>query len=365
MPLGAQRGGAEILLQNWLAFDAPTSRYSLMFLEDGPLVEHARNLGYDVAVLPTTHLRSPWNFLKTVRGLRRWARQKQLLTVLSWMSKAHLYLAPATAFSGIRTVWYQHGIPSKDDRINNLISALPADAIICCSATAKASQEAISPRHTMFVCYPGVDAVGEVPSLQQAREALGLDPHALIASMVARLERWKGAHVLIAAVPKVLARYPGCRFYIAGGAHSLDPGYAVEVEQQIRSLHLEDSITLLGQRPPAEVRLLQLSSDVIVQPTSGTEPFGIAVVEGMALGKVVVASDQAGPAEVIQHDHSGILFPPSDADALAEALIDLLGDPDRRARIASAAVERSAEFSMKRFASRLDEILSQVAGAQR
>ena len=361
MPLGSPRGGAEILLQNWLSASRMSSRYVLAFLEEGPLVAHARSLGYDVEVMPTTHLRHVGNTLQTILALRSWIRRKHLRVVLSWMAKAHLYIAPASSLLGVRTVWYQHGVPDKSDRMNQLITALPAQAVLCCSETARATQQKWSSKHNLYVCYPGVDAPDHAVTAEQARGKLGLSPEETVICMVARLERWKGAHVLVQAAPEVLAAHPECRFFIAGGPHPFDPSYAEELKAMIRTLDLNQRVILLGQLPPEEVRLWQISSDLIVQPTSGIEPFGIAVVEAMSLGKVVVASDLGGPAEVIQQDRSGVLFPPRDAGGLAKTIVALLSDPERRQRIGREAIQRSEQFSMRVFVDRLDELLGEIA----
>lgn len=80
-----------------------------------------------------------------------------------------------------------------------------------------------------------------------------------------------------------------------------------------------------------------------LRPAFAVEGFGIAAAEAMAMEKAVVASAVEGLIEIAQNGISGILIPPSQPGPLAEAVIQLLGDPGRRASIGAAARRRIAE----------------------
>jgi glycosyltransferase involved in cell wall biosynthesis len=86
----------------------------------------------------------------------------------------------------------------------------------------------------------------------------------------------------------------------------------------------------------------------------------MSVVEAMALGKAVVASDLGGPAEVIQNGVSGILIRGGDAGLLASTVLQLLEDPDRRAAIEEQARLRAQDFSVDAFAARFNQIMTQL-----
>ena len=83
--------------------------------------------------------------------------------------------------------------------------------------------------------------------------------------------------------------------------------------------------------------------DVLAHPAY-SEPFGLSIVEGMALGKPVVASDSGGPLEIIEDSTSGVLFRTGDASALAESLCRLLGDQQAAALIGAACTRAGAEL---------------------
>jgi len=94
-------------------------------------------------------------------------------------------------------------------------------------------------------------------------------------------------------------------------------------------------ITFTGWLTPQEMATWYLAADILVVP-SWYEPFGMVILEGMLHGLAVAASAVGGPAEILDHGRTGVLFAPRDARALAEAVLRLAKDPDGRARIAEA-----------------------------
>lgn len=360
MPLAAQQGGAEALLLHLLRHKSERYRYVCAFLEEGPLAEEIRSLSYDVTVIPAARLSNLPDYMKTALAVRSWAKKKDLCAIVSWMPKAHLYVGLATLFQDVRTIWYQHGV-SSGNALDRLTTLLPATAVFCCSKTSREAQDRLHPRRATYVSYPGVDFASEGPlSQQEARQTLGLEASQPLVGMVARLEHWKGAHVFVEAASSILQKHPGATLFVVGGPHSLDLNYAEELHRRVRELNLGDNFVLAGQRSMAETTLWQAAADVIVHPVTGIEPFGMSVVEAMAQGKVVVASNAGGPAEVIEDGHSGVLIERSDPVLLAATVDHLLMDKQRRSDIGRNARSRSQIFTTQIFAARFDELVGQA-----
>ena len=358
MPLASQRGGAETLFQSLLRSRPQDIHFVCCFLEQGPLVEEARSLGFQVDVFPSTHLKDLANFAKTTVFLRNWMRRHNLSLVFSWMLKAHLYVVPAARGLPIKTMWFQHGL-SKKHWMDFVGAWSPADAILCCSSYAKSKQDEHFPHRPSFVCHPGVavqDGLGETMSI--ARRKLSLPPNAPIVGMVARLERWKGAHIFVEAARKVLAVHPEAYFFLVGGAHPQDPAYAEEIKKMTAMAGLQQRMWLVGQRRAEEIPSWHASADLIVHPAVEAEPFGMAIAEAMASGRVVVASNLGGPAEIIENQVSGALVPPGDASALAAEIMYFLEDRQLRNDMAQQAVERARLFSIDVFVTRFQFLVS-------
>ncbi len=359
MPLAEQRGGAEQLLRLFLRHAPGTpDRWPLVFFEEGSLVEEARAQGYPVQVLWAGRLRQPVRYWQTVRALARMFRQEGITLVLSWMSKAHLYGGIAARLAGIPALWFQHGIPTLDSWMDRWITRVPAVGVLACSQAAAEAQQQLRPVRQTAVVYPAADLTAfdpdRLPAPTEARRQLGLPEKGPLIGMVGRLQRWKGMHTLVQAMPRILEKHPEARALIVGGRHDLEPDYESWLRTLIVQLGLSDRVWLAGFQ--ANVPLWMQAMDVVVH-ASDREPFGLVVVEAMALGKPVVAGAEGGPREILTEGIDGLLAPYGDAEALAHQVLRYLDDPAFAQKVGEAARRRARDFSPKVFAQRLVEVL--------
>jgi phosphatidyl-myo-inositol alpha-mannosyltransferase len=133
----------------------------------------------------------------------------------------------------------------------------------------------------------------------------------------------KGLPVLMAAFPSIAERVPSSRLLVAG------PGDEDDARGLLpRALH--DRVTFLGRIDEADKAAMLHGVDVLVTPNTGGESFGIVLLEAMAAGTPVVASDLVAFEAVLDGGSAGVLTPVEDAGALADATVDLLGDAPRR-----------------------------------
>jgi glycosyltransferase involved in cell wall biosynthesis len=164
--------------------------------------------------------------------------------------------------------------------------------------------------------------------------------------MVGNLDPRKNPATLIAALPAIRAAVPDVRVLLIGAFP--DAATEEKARAQIAALGVGDAVTVTGflPNPFPLVRTL----DVLVHPAL-RDPFPLALLEGMALARPIVASAVGGIPEMLVDGESGILMPPQDPAALAEAVIGLLRDPARRAAVGTAAHARLAgTFSLAGFA---------------
>jgi glycosyltransferase involved in cell wall biosynthesis len=359
MPLAEQRGGAGQLLRLFLRYlpDDPVN-WIPIFFESGPLVEEARTLGFDVQILPTGRLRQPIRYTRAVGQLARLFRQKQVTLVLSWMGKAHLYGGVAARVGGIPAIWFQHGIPQRRAWMDRLITRIPAAGVLACSQAAAEAQRQLRPERSIIVVYPAVDLSAfdpdSLPTPVEARRQLGLPENGPLIGMVGLLQRWKGMHTLIQAMPQILERYPEASAVIVGGRHELEPDYEDELRKLIRRRGLQDRVWLA--RFQTDIPRWMRAMDVVVH-ASDREPFGVVVLEAMALGKPVVAGAEGGPREIITEGVDGLLAPYEDVETLARQIRRYLDDPDFARRVGAAARKRARDFQPERFALRIMEAL--------
>lgn len=169
-----------------------------------------------------------------------------------------------------------------------------------------------------------------LPAWEQTEE------HPVIAFLGRLDEPRKGLPVFAEAIPAVLAAHPGARFLIAGR------GGAEAIRERLAAHG--DSVEFLGEITDAQKESLLRGATVYVASQTGGESFGIVLVEGMAAGCAVVASELEAFRAVLAEGRAGILFPTGDPQALARALIDGLGDREALARVAQAGQRASAQY---------------------
>lgn len=112
MPLAEQRGGSEVaLLQLLKSGQGLGVRWSVIFLEDGPMVADAAACGVQSRVVPAGRLRQPHHMLAAVLKIARILSREKFDLVFSWMTKAHLYGGPAGMLARVPAMWFQLGLP--------------------------------------------------------------------------------------------------------------------------------------------------------------------------------------------------------------------------------------------------------------
>ena len=190
-------------------------------------------------------------------------------------------------------------------------------------AISEAVREAMLARHeapdSKITVVPNGITAPDGGQAAETRRSLGIGPDTPLLVCAARLEREKDIASLVSAVPIVRDKVPSVRCLIAGEGAERDA-----LAAQTQALGLKDSVTLLGFRTDAPA--LMAAADVFVLP-SLAEPFGLVLLEAMALGRPVVATRAGGPLEIVVDGETGFLVPPSSPDALADAVERLIADP--------------------------------------
>ena len=208
------------------------------------------------------------------------------------------------------------------------------------------------PAERITVIHNGVEPGAEPPARDVAlRDRLTQGSAQPVVLAAARLDRSKGLDVLIEAARAL----PGARIAIAGEGPERRA-----LRERIEALGLQDRVVLLGWQD--DLRALMAAADVVVQP-SRNEGLSITVLEAMAAGRPVVASDVGGTRESVADGVTGVLVPPGRPDALAAALDALLRDPQRRAALGAAARARAvASFSAQAMAAATSAVYEELLG---
>ena len=368
----ARLSGGEIALLRLLPVLAGEVDVHVVLGEEGPLVERLRARGISVEVLPLApalrDLRKdtlrPRRFdpmaaarvapyvVRLARRMR--ARRGDLVHTNSL--KAALYGGAAGRLARVPVVWHLRDRIADDYLPHSAVMLVRAAARVLPTAIVANSQATLDTlptvRPSRVVYNPIVpDAV------DRHATAAGSSGPLTTVGIVGRLAPWKGQHVFLDAFAEAFRGTP-VRGRVIGSALFGEDAYEQRLKEQAERLGIASQIEFLGFRENVQVELGEL--DVLVHSSVIPEPFGQAVLEGMAAGIPVVATNAGGPAELITNGRDGILTKPGDAHELAEALRRLESDAALRDALGAEAMSRSMEFTPERTAARLLAVYREV-----
>ena len=166
---------------------------------------------------------------------------------------------------------------------------------------------------------------------------------------VGRLEKRKGLKFLLRAWPMVLERQPDARLVVVGRGRPLE-GYRRFAARQGWSA---SDVLFAGYVPAEDLPRYYQSCDVFCAPNTGQESFGIVLLEAMAAGAPIVASDIPGYRDVVSDGEQGLLVEPKNAGALADAICRLLGNPELRAGMRRVGQDNARWYDWPRVASQV------------
>jgi glycosyltransferase involved in cell wall biosynthesis len=275
----------------------------------------------------------------------------------------------ASKLLGIRAVIHQRGIVPVTPWAARL--ARQADHVICVSSAARDNLIAygLSPDRCTAI-HNGInmeELLGKIKRTPwKVRESLGIADDKVIVGLAGMIRPWKGQMVLVKAMAQLHDRYPQLLAVIMGGVSDKEPAdtiYLNQIRQYIDEHHLKSCITILDYQANAP-EFLQIF-DVMVHTAVEPEPFSRVIIEGMALGRPIVASANGGTPEAIEDGVSGFLVPGGDADALADRIARLVDDPALRKTIGRAARERVERlFLIQSHVSRTQDVYRRIVGTR-
>jgi glycosyltransferase involved in cell wall biosynthesis len=231
-------------------------------------------------------------------------------------------------------------------------------------ATAAVFKEQPTLRGKTMTIYNAVDLSQYEEAGENRRAELGIDGSRPVIGFVGQIVPRKGVLTLITAMAPIITRVPNALLVVVGCPPPDETEYEAECRHLTEALGLQEHVRFMGYR--RDVPAFMRTFDVFALPTR-SEPFGKVVIEAMAGGAPVVASQVGGIPEIITAPELGTLIPADDPVALAEALVAYLVDPARRKDVASrAAASVQARFTMaamlSQFQALYDEVLARRIG---
>ncbi|MCR4439280.1 MAG: glycosyltransferase family 4 protein [bacterium] len=345
-------GGGEVWMLRTLALLKERGHRAWLLCRPGTrLAAEASRQGIPVV---TMRMRGDFDPL-VIWQVYRLLKRLRVQVVLTNMDKELRFAGIAARLAGVKTVFPRRGIdyPLKNRWRYRFAYTRIASAVIANSqATANALLRNAPwlAREEIVVIHNGIDPAPFAKARPRLREELRISPGAKVVGFVGQLDERKGICYLLKAFRQVHRRHPEAVLLMVGEGPL--KGWVAEAAAQVNL-----PVILAGFRD--DVPAVMQSIDLLVLP-SLWEGFGIVLIEAMAAGKPVVTTAVSSMPEIVVDGGTGLLVPPADAGALAEAMCTLLADPALRRRMGRAGRARvAAHFSDQRMVAELERLFLQ------
>ena len=318
----------------------------------GFLVEEIRNAGIPHVILGRS---GRFDLAPFVR-LRSYLRAERIDVLHSHMFGSNMWgsvvgkIARVPALVAHEHTWSYEGQPVRKLLDGEVIGRL-TDAFVTVSEANRERMiglEGVKPGKVVVIPTAYVPRTSEPDRTTPVREELGIPQDAPVVGTVVTMRPEKALDVMVEAVARLREREPEVRLVVVGDGEGREEWQAYSVERGLR-----DAALWIGFRK--DIGALIESFDVSAL-SSDWEGSPLFVLESMAHGTPVVCTGVGGLPDVIEDGVSGLLVPPRDPSALADALGRTIADPQLGGRLADAARARLPEFSMERIAARFGEL---------
>jgi glycosyltransferase involved in cell wall biosynthesis len=319
----------------------PTMELSFALCFEGRLSEELTAGGAAVYQLGQVRLRQPLTVRRARLALRELLQREAFDAVVTHSCWSQAIFGPVARAAHLPLVFYLHSPAHGRHWLERLARRTVPDVVLCNSHFTAATLSELYPsacRETIYcpVASPAINYSEK--ETQETRAELQTPPHAAVIIQVSRMEAWKG-HVLHLEALSLLKDVPGWVCWQVGGAQKPEEAkYLEDLKEMARRSGIGERVHFLEQR--SDAGKLLAAADIFCQPNTRPEPFGIAFIEALHARLPVVSTAFGGACEIVD-DSCGVLVPPSDARALAEALRRLVQDRALRIKLGVAGPARA------------------------
>jgi glycosyltransferase involved in cell wall biosynthesis len=381
----ARWSGGEISLFNLVThLDQSKFRPVVVLFDEGVLLDKLNAAGIETRVvcldvsiagakkdaigakdlLRVGHLVLVWRFIRRLTQLLKCERADIVhcnSLKSDWIGGIAARLARVPAIWHVRDRISDDYLPSRVAKAFRLSARiLPSQVITVSEAVLKTLQ---LPRNARAVAIHNGTVMTNF-DVEATPEPFSREDGAFVVGIVGRLAPWKGQHVFLDAAAHVKREFPTARFQIVGEAMFGEDDYVDKLHRQSEALGLNGSIEWLGFRQDVPQTVAKM--DMLAHASVSGEPFGQVIIEGMAAGKPVVATDGGGVPEIVNQGETGYLVPMGNPDALASAISSCFKDPRCAAAMGKAGRKRAIEhFSIEATTRRVEEVYVQMLSARK
>jgi glycosyltransferase involved in cell wall biosynthesis len=351
-------GGEIALFRTLSALDRDKISPTIVLAGEGEFVDRLKSADFDTRVFPLGEnlreirkenlgkyngslAKSALSYLRYSVGLAKSFREGQADIVHCNSLKSDIYGLIAGRIARKPVIWHVRDhidpsyLPSKMVKIFRTLAKKGPDGVITNSIS---SEKKLFPggygSQKARVIYDGLmesELKSAPPGVTKAWKS---DPPRI--GLLGRIVQWKGQHVFLEAAQKLTEAGVSAEYLVIGSPLFGETDYEAQIKEQAQKLG--ERVKFLGFR--SDVFELLRSLDILAHCSITPEPFGQVIIEGMAEGLPVVGSDGGGVQEIIEQGKNGLRVPMGDSAALADALGQLLGQPEYANQLGRAAHQR-------------------------
>lgn len=338
-------GGAETFLKQSFRYKSSNFENQYLLFQTGPLGKELEDMGAKVFYLNAPpEIKKMQDRSLVTKKIKQLINENNYKLVHSTTSTGALFAAKACKMMGVYHVWFQHGpVEGWKDRV---AAYLPHQGLIVNSHYTAQRQRTLENPLRFFIprqipiekILMGTDEVNHpADEIKKYRNSLS-DQHQFpsshkIISMICRIEKQKGVHVLLDSLRQMSAMNmsEGYQVIVWGKTHQKD--YLETLKKQVQ----EEGLPVLFPGRCESPSLALSASEIVVNASIQPESFGLTVIEGMMAGCVPVVPNEGGPVEVVSNGKNGMIFQARDSSSLAKNLKILLEDDELREKLSTHA----------------------------
>jgi glycosyltransferase involved in cell wall biosynthesis len=339
-------GGVETLLATLARYRKcePDLEQHFALCFAGRLSREIEAAGATLHWLGETQTRRPWTVWRARRCLAQIIVEQKIDAAICHMVWPQALFGATVRQNGKTLVCWLHNDVGGKHWLERWARRVRPDVVIANSRfTARSLPQLYTGLEPQILHYPVAGSAVKLNTDERrtVRDSCQIDEKARVIVQVSRLEEWKGQRLHLQALGRLRDEPDWCAWFVGGAQRPHEARYLQELKDLAQQLGIAERVRFLGQRD--DVPRLLAAADIFCQPNTGPEPFGIVFIEALYAGLPVVATALGGALEIVD-ETCGILTPPDDAAALAEALRNLLEEPERRRLLAASAPARAREL---------------------
>jgi glycosyltransferase involved in cell wall biosynthesis len=375
-------GSDKVLAALAAGLDPQRFRPIVVLPNDGPLVAHLENAGVETHIMPLARVmrstmtvggmtRLSCDIPRSVRALEKHFKHTPIDVVHS-NTVAVLAGAFFARWRRLPHVWHVHEMivhPWLAKKAFPAMLRLLATRVACNSAAARdllvSVQPSLAKKSTVIWNGqpPRPAAVPEAAS--KYRRRLGIADDDIVVLLMGRINRWKGHHLFVDAAELALARGANRVSFLCVG--STPDGQEHFRHELLARLQRSSARERFHVEPFTDNSWIVWDAcDIAIVPSIEPEPFGMVALEAMASAKPVIGANHGGLTEIIVPNETGILFEPGNAEALADAIVELSSDAALRKRFGDAGLIRcNHNFSNQKCVQGFEQLYEEVVDSRR